>query len=298
MKVGRRKVEITNPDKLMWPDEGITKADLVDYYARIADVMLPHVEERLMTLVRYPDGIDGKRFFQKDASKYFPDWIPRKTVPKDKGRGTVSHVVVTERATLAYLGNQAAIELHPSLSKRDKLGHPDQMIFDLDPASERDFTLVRETALAFRELLGELGLSPVVKTSGSKGLHIVCPLSRRDGFEEVRAFALEVSTFMAEQDPKRLTLEFMKEKRKGRLYLDWGRNSPGATSVAAFSPRARPGAPVSMPIGWSEVEDPSLTADRYSMADALELTEDPWKGWRRSARSLAEPRRRFARLTG
>lgn len=295
MRVGPRNVDITNSDKQMFPDQGISKAALVDYYVGIADRMLPHIRGHLLTLVRYPDGIEGKRFFQKNASDYFPDWIERKTVPKDQGRGTVSHVVATEKATLAYLGNQAAIELHMSLSRRDRLDAPDQMIFDLDPSDE-DFTLVRKTALRFKDVLEELGFHPVVKTSGSRGLHVVVALSRADTFDEARRFALDLATLMAERQPDLLTVEGRKDKRKGRLFLDWLRNSRGATNVVPYSPRARPGAPVSMPIPWSEVEDRRLTPQRYKMRDALEQGSDPWKGWRRHARSLKEPRRELDRI--
>lgn len=297
MRVGRREVQITNPDKAMFPDDGISKADLVDYYVGIADRMLPHIKDHLLTLVRYPDGIEGKRFFQKDASDYFPEWIQRKTVPKDKGRGKVSHVVANDKPTLAYLGNQAAIELHMSLSRRDRVDSPDQMIFDLDP-SDDDFTLIRKTALRLKAVLEDLGFHPVVKTSGSRGLHVVVALAREDPYEQVRRFARDLATLMAERQPELLTVEGRKDKRKGRLFLDWLRNSRGATNAAPYSLRARPGAPVSMPISWSEVEDRRLTAQRYKMKDALAESSDPWKGWRRHARSLKKPRRDLDRLLG
>lgn len=296
VRVGRRDVKVTNPDKLMFPDSGITKGDLIDYYVAIADAMFPEAADRLITMERYPDGMDGKVFWQKDISKYFPDWIDRKTVPK-KG-GTVTHVVVNEKAVLAYLANQASITIHMSLAKKDRVDHPDQMIIDLDPSVD-DFAQVRHAALDLRSLLDDLKLHSVVKSTGSRGLHVTVPLDRSASFYEVRVFARDLAEYMVSQDPDGLTIEARKENRGDRIYVDWIRNSLSATAVAPFTVRARRGAPVAMPLDWSEVEDRKLRPDRYTMRNAVKEVakgHDPWKGWRRRARSLKEPIKRLASL--
>jgi bifunctional non-homologous end joining protein LigD len=297
IKVGRRAIEISNPDKAMFPDDGITKRDLIDYYLSVADVMLPEIKGRLLTMERFPNGIDGKRFYQKDISDYFPDWIDRKTVPK-QGGGRVTHVVANDKATLVYLANQACITLHMSLSRKDSIDNPDQMIFDLDPSAD-DFGEIRHAALDLKDVLDDLGLHSVVKTTGSRGLHVTIPLDRKEDFKSVRKFARTLAGHFAEQSPDRLTIEARKEKRRGRIFVDWLRNSNGATAVAPFAVRARPGGPVAMPVAWDEVRSSRLSPRRYVMKDVLKglaTTEDPWKGWRRKARSLKEPGRRLERL--
>lgn len=296
IRAGRRNVEISNADKLMFPEDGITKGDLIDYYLRVSDAMLPEVRDRLITLERFPNGLDDKRFWQKEASSYFPRWVPRQTVPK-KG-GTVSHAVVDSKAVLVYFANQAAITLHMSLARTDALDRPDQMIFDLDPSTD-DFGLVVRTAIELRELLSELKLFSVVKTSGSKGLHVTVPLDGSASFEETGRFARTVAQHMAGSHPDRLTIEQRKDDRGDRLFLDWMRNSRTATVVAPFTVRARPGAPVAMPVDWDDLRKKSFSSQRYRMKEAIRLVEEgwsPWKGWRRRARSLDEPGKRLARL--
>jgi bifunctional non-homologous end joining protein LigD len=295
-RVGRRSVSLSKPDKVLFPDDGFTKKDLFDYYLGVADAMLPYVKDRLLTMERFPDGIAKHRFFQKDISDYFPTWVDRQTVPKKGGR--VTHVVVREKATLAYLADQATITMHVSLSTTESLDHPDQLVFDLDPSVD-DFAMVRHAALDLRALLeDELKLYTVVKTSGSRGLHVTTPVQRGANFGEVRKFGRDVASYMAEQEPDKLTVEGRKDKRGDRIFLDWMRNSRGATVVAPYTVRARPGAPVAMPLDWSEVADRRLDPQRYKMSDALRAVDsgDPWRGWRRHARSLEAPMKRLHRL--
>lgn len=298
IRAGNRTIQISNADKILFPDDSITKSDLIDYYDHISAAMVPEIKGRLITMERYPDGIDGERFLQKQVSKHFPRWIARKTVPKEGG-GKVTHVVCQDRPTLVYLANQACITPHVTLSKQDRIDHPDQMMFDLDPSTER-FAEVRKAALRMRELMKELGLVPFVKSTGSRGLHVIVPLDRKAAFDEVRVFAREIARHLADEDPKRLTVETLKKKRGDRIFVDWLRNANGQTAAAPYAVRARPGAPVAMPLDWDEVEDPKLKPDRYSMKDALKEVEDgrdPLKGWRRRARSLAGQARRLQRLT-
>ena len=295
IRVGRQAVTISKPDKVLFPDE-ITKKDLIDYYLAVGDVMVPHIKDHLLTLERYPDGIEGKQWFQKGAPDYFPDWIKRVEAPK-KG-GTVAHVVCNDKATLAYLANQAAITIHMSQSRSKDLMKPDQLVFDLDP-SDDDFKVVQTVAGMVRELLEELELPSFVKTSGSRGLHIVVPLTPTTDFEDVRAFALDAAHVVAERAPDTVTTEVRKVERKGRLFLDYMRNNYAQTVVAPYSVRARPGAPVSMPIPWDEVDDRKLTSQRYDMRKAVKTLEskgDAWKGWRRRARSLKAARKKLDRL--
>ena len=296
MKVGRRTIEITNPDKVLWPDDGFTKLDLVEYYEAVAPVMVPHTKSRLATMERYPDGIDAHRFFNKDAPKYFPEWIERKTVPK-KG-GTVNHVVINDAATLVYLAQQACITPHVTVHRTDDLEHPDQVMLDLDP-STNDFEIVRTTALSVREVLDELELFSVVKTSGSRGLHVVVPLDRSAAFSEVRTFVVELAELLVARDPDRLTIEFGKAERGDRLFVDWMRNNFGQTAVAPYAVRPRSGAPVAMPLAWAEVEDPKLHPRAWSMKSAIPRVQsepDPWKGWRRRARGLDKARASLSEL--
>jgi bifunctional non-homologous end joining protein LigD len=280
-RIGRRVVELSRTDKVLWPEDGITKGDLIDYYEQAAPKMIPHTRARLMTLERYPDGIQSTRFFSKDIPKYFPDWIERRTVPK--AGGTVSHIVCNEPATLVYLANQAAITLHTGLSRIDRVENPDQMIFDLDPSG--DFEAVRDAAHELRALLQELRLAAFVKTSGSKGLHVMVPLDRKATFDFVRSFAHDVASILVNRRPEELTLEIRKDKRAGRLFVDVGRNAFGAHAVAPYTVRARPGAPVAVPLHWDEIDDKDFHPQRFSFTEAIKR-DDPWKGWRRQARSL------------
>jgi bifunctional non-homologous end joining protein LigD len=294
-RVGRRTIALSNLDKPLWPDDGITKRDLVEYYDAIGSAMLPLVRGRLLTLERFPNGIGGTKFYSKDAPDYFPDWIERKTVPK-KG-GTVRHVVCNEKATLVYLANQACITIHAGLSRIDGIDNPDQMVFDLDPATE-ELSVLRRTAHLVRELLDELGLVSFLKTSGSKGVHIVVPLDRAIRFDEVRTFAHDAAWLLAERASDDVTIEARKVNRKGRLFLDWTRNAYGQHAVAPYTVRARPGAPVAVPLLWDELDESAFHPQRYSLRDAIARAAegDPWEGWRRRARSLRGPRARLDRL--
>ena len=293
VRAGRRTIEITNPDKVLFPDDGYTKADLVSYYEAIAPVMVPHVKERPATMERFPDGIEAHRFYNKDAPKYFPDWIDRAVMPK-KG-GTVGHVVINDAATLVYLAQQACITPHVTLHRTDDLEHPDQLMIDLDPSTE-DFSVVRETALALREVLDELGLFSVVKTSGSRGLHIVVPLDRSHTFAEVKGFAFDLGELLVLQDPDRVTLEISKAARGDRLFVDCLRNAFNHHAAAPYAVRAKPGAPVAMPLDWSEVEDRNLNPRAWTIANAVARATgepDPWHGFRRRARSLTRARKKL-----
>jgi bifunctional non-homologous end joining protein LigD len=286
VQVGRHRVEITRPEKVLFPAEGITKGELIDYYSRIASWMLPHMRGRPLAMERYPDGINKPSFFHKAVPSYYPDWI--KTVTVKKAGGTVTHVVCDEKATVVFLANQACITPHIWLSRIDKLHHPDQMVFDLDP-SGGDFGLVKSTAQDLSALLDELGLPAYVKTTGSKGLHVVVPLKREEDFDSVRAFAKRLAALVVDDDPEHRTLEQRTNKRGGRVFLDTNRNAYAQTIAPAYAVRARPHAPVSVPLAWSELNNEDLRPDGVTIRTVFERLEkfgDPWHEYRRAAASL------------
>ena len=306
VKVGRLTVALTNTSKVLFPDDGITKGDLIGYYQAAAEQMLPYLRERPVALARYPDGITGERIFQKNVGRHFPDWIPRVEVGKQGGR--LCQVVCTKAADLVYLANQATIELHPFLSRvgredsPDQLHRPDMLIFDLDPPDTGHFEAVRTAALRLREILeDDLGLASFVKTTGSKGLHVQVPLNGREEFDPVREFARQVAEVLAAAEPGLVTVEQRKEARHGRVYADIMRNAYAQTAVAAYSVRARPRAPVATPVSWEEVVDPALAADSFTlrtMADRLAQlgkAGDPWAGMSRHRQGLSRARRLLAR---
>jgi bifunctional non-homologous end joining protein LigD len=250
----RRKtpsVTITHPDKLLFPDDGITKGELAAYYEAVAPVMLPHVRGRPVTMERYHRGITAPGFFQKDVSKGFPEWLERVEVPK-KG-GTVHHPLVTDVRSLLWLANQNCITPHVWTSRAPRLYYPDICVFDLDPSKDDEPEVLRAVAVALRDLLRELGLTSWIKTSGSKGFHIVVPLDGTMDMGKVAGFAHAVGTLMVVRDPAHLTQEFAKVDRDGRIYVDTGRNGYSATFAAAYAVRAKPGAPVSAPCTWTEL---------------------------------------------
>jgi bifunctional non-homologous end joining protein LigD len=282
VRVGNREVPITRPEKVLFPADGITKGELIKYYHDIAPRMLPHLEDRPLSLQRYPDGIDKFSFFQKSTEKYFPEWI--RTVTVKKAGGTVRHVVCNDVATLVYLANLAAITQHIWLSRADKLLYPDQMVFDLDPSGDT-FPWVKAAARSLKTLLDRLDLPAFLKTSGSRGLHVVVPLQRRHTFSDVHGFAHHLAAVIVREQPDQRTLEFTKKQRGGRVFIDIHRNAYAQTVAPAFTVRARPGAPVSVPIAWDELESRGLRSDGWTIRNVfgrLRKQPDPWKDfWKR-----------------
>jgi bifunctional non-homologous end joining protein LigD len=292
MKVGRRDVKVSSPDKVLFPEIGLTKAGLAEYYAAVADHSLPHLRDRPLNLNVYPAGITKKGFFQQHASDHYPDWVDRVEVPKQGG--SVVHVMANRADTLVYLAGQNAVTLHHWPSRADRLGQPDRMVFDLDPP-EGDFGAARTAALALGEMLRELGLEPFAMTTGSKGIHVVVPLQRRQEHPAVRAFARDLAEKLIEREPELVTLEWYKDKRGGRILIDV-RATRGMSVVAPYSVRAKPEAPVAAPVPWDELSDDKLTARRYTVANVLDRGPDPWADIARAALSLTEPAKRLARM--
>jgi bifunctional non-homologous end joining protein LigD len=293
VKLGKYTVELTHEDKILFPKARITKRELLDYYQRIAPIMIPYIENRPLTMHRFVNGIAQEGFYQKDASDYFPSWIKRKEVKK-KEDGIVHYVVCNNAAALVYIANQLSITQHVWLSKITKLNYPDRMIFDLDPAPGVTFVTIRWVAKKIKELLEKLGLKTFVMTTGSRGVHIVVPLKPVHTFDYVRTFARDIAQVLAHEYPEKVTVEMRKAKRGKRVFVDFLRNAFGQTGVAAYSVRAKPGAPIATPITWNELKD--VTPQKYTIKNIfrrLSVKGDPWKNIDSSACTLKQARKKL-----
>jgi bifunctional non-homologous end joining protein LigD len=289
-------VNVSRPEKVLFPDAGITKGDLGTYYERVAPPMLRHMKGRPISMQRFPDGITKRGFFHKQVPDHFPGWIKR--VSLRKSNGTVTHAVAYDADTLVYLADQACITPHVWLSRADQPEQPDRMVFDLDPSGD-NFAEVRRAARSIGDLLDGLGLSPFAMTTGSRGLHVWVPLRRKAGFEEVRRFARDVARVMVQREPDLLTLEARKQKRGRRILIDIMRNGYAQTVVPPYAVRARPGAPVATPLRWRELSDSSLRPDKFTLRNIdrrLSRVGDPWEEIARKAKTLGPARRRLGRL--
>jgi bifunctional non-homologous end joining protein LigD len=277
---------ISHPEKVLFPDDGITKGELAAYYEAIAPVMVPHIRARPVTMERFPAGIGRKGFIQKDVSKGFPAWLERVEVPKKDG--TVHHPIVTDERSLLWLANQNCITPHVWTTRAPDLYHPDICVFDLDPSVE-DPAALRDAALALKELLEALGLPSWIKTSGSKGFHIVVPVDGKADTGAVAGFAHAVGSLLVVRHPKLLTQEFHKVDRGRRILVDTGRNGYSATFAAVYAVRARAGAPVSAPCTWEEVQSGKVRPQTFNLrniADRVADAGDLWSGMARRKRSL------------
>jgi bifunctional non-homologous end joining protein LigD len=285
--VGRRKVPFSHPDKALFSDPEVTKRALAEHYENVAEAMLPLVRDRPLALQAFPEGIDGKGFFLKSVPRYFPDWIATATVPK-KG-GTLTQVMAADAATLVYLAGQNVITPHIWLSRADEPRQPDRLIMDLDPSPGVGFAEVRAAARDAGARLRDAGLATFAMVTGSRGIHVVSPLRRGPGFGEVHGFARMLAEAMVADNPDQLTLEWHREERGARIYLDVNRINYAQHAVAPYGVRPRPGAPVAMPIAWDELADGSLKPDKWTVAtaaDRLRSEGDQWKGITRRARAL------------
>ena len=283
---------ITHPEKVLFPDIGATKGDVAAYYEAVAPAMIPHLRGRPITMERFPAGIENEGFLQKNVSKGFPAWLKRVEVPK-KG-GVVNYPLAGDLQSLLWLTNQNTITFHVWTSRAPRLTRPDICVLDLDPSQE-DAEVLRRAALAAREIFDELGFPSWIKTSGSKGFHIAARMGPRADFAKSGALADRVARIMLERDPDHLTREFHKVDRRGRILIDTARNNPGATFAAPYSLRARPGAPVSAPCTWEEVERGQIgpqSVTMRTMPGRLKKLGDLWAGLLPVPRS---PRKQVAR---
>jgi len=276
-KAARREIEVagialTHPDKVLWPQQGLTKLDLAEFYAGIADRILPHVRNRPLTLVRCPSGSGGSCFVQKHP------WAGLHKAVRRLGDGDETWLAVDDLSGLVALVQMGVLEVHPWGAMADDLERPDRIVLDLDPDAGVPWGHVVAGALAFRDLLDERGLRSFVKTTGGKGLHVVVPIEPEADWETVKAFAHDLAAQLADREPQRYTTNPQKEARTGRIFLDHLRNSRGATAVAPYSTRARPGAPVALPLAWDELSD-DATANRFTVANLPARRKDPWPGF-------------------
>lgn len=288
-------VQISKPGKVLFgDDEPVTKADLAQYYADVADVMLPHVQGRPISMERYPDGIDGQGFYEKKVPGHFPGYVATTTV--ETADGAQDQVVIDGASTLVYLADQACLTPHTWLATTKDLDRPDQLIVDLDP-SVPGARAVRRATVMVGELLEELDLISYLKTTGSRGYHVVVPLRRESDFDRVRQFAREMAEVLVNRDPDLLTIEARKDKRGDRVLVDIARNAYAQTAAPPYAVRARPHAPVATPIAWDELA--RTAPNRYTITSVrrrLAQRPDPWRGMARHRQSLRRPAEKLTTL--
>ncbi len=274
-------VEITHPDRVLYPEQGVAKEELARYYAGVAEELLPHVADRPLSVVRCPSGRTGSCFYQKHLTEGYPAAVKGVEI-REKSGGKATYLMVSDTAGLVSLVQMGVLEIHPWSARRDRLDRPDLMVLDLDPGPGTGWPEVVDGARRVRAVLDGVGLQSFVKTSGGKGLHVVVPLVRRSRWEEVRAVARAVAERLADEAPERFVATAAKDERGGRIFVDYLRNSRGATSVAPYSTRARSGAPVSVPLRWRELGTVE-GADAYTVATVGRrlgaLDADPWEGF-------------------
>ncbi len=287
LRIGRRQIDVTHPDKLLFADPPVSKLDLTRHYERVAGAMVPHVRDRPLALEAFPQGIEHRGYYMKSVPGHFPDWIA--TVRVAKKDGSLTQVLANDAATLVYLASQNVVTPHVWLSRADRLREPDRLTLDFDPSPGAGFTAVRAAARAAGERLRAAGLIPFAMVTGSRGVHVVCPLRRGPSFDEVHSYARAVAEEMVADDPKRLTLEWRKADRGARIYVDVNRINYAQHAVAPYAVRAKPRAPVAMPLHWEELSDSRLKPDRWTIRTAaarLASDGDPWKAMGRRARAL------------
>jgi bifunctional non-homologous end joining protein LigD len=290
---------ISHPDKILFPDCGVSKGELCAYYEALAPVMLPHIRARPVTMERYPAGIDKKGFIQKDVAKGFPEWLQRVEIARrdPSRREPVRYPLVYEPRDLVWLANQNSITPHVWASRVPALDAPDCCVFDLDPSASEPEAL-RDAALWVRDTLSELGVVSFVKTSGSKGFHIVVALDGLTSFEQSWRFAQGIGALLVKRQPRFLTQEFLKAERQGRILVDTGRNLRGATFAAAYAVRARPGAPVSAPCTWDELERGAVGPTTFTLRDMTRRLAEVGDVWRDIASHAVSLRTPLAALRG
>ncbi|MGI5875767.1 MAG: non-homologous end-joining DNA ligase [Dethiobacteria bacterium] len=272
LNINGEKIAITNLDRELWPGEGITKYHLIKYYLEIAPYLLPHLKNRFLSFRRFPKGIGEPGFFQKNLPEGAPPWI--KSMPIEHGQKITNYILCTGTETLAWLGNQSCLEIHPWLSAANRPDFPDFVIFDLDPMEGVPFSQVCNVALVFQELLQKKGLRSYPKTSGLSGIQVYFPIEPLYTYEDVRAFALQICEMVNRLLPEVTTLERTKAKRGKRIYLDYLQNARGKTIVAPYSPRPHPGAPVSAPLQWPELQSPTINPSLFNIKTILPRVQE------------------------
>jgi bifunctional non-homologous end joining protein LigD len=261
LQIDGRAVRVTNLEKVLYPESGFTKAQVIDYYARVAEVLVPHLRQHPVTLKRYPDGVSGKFFYEKQCPKYHPSWLQTAPVWSDTRSGEIDYCLLNERAALVWAANLASLELHPFLHRAPKLDRPVAVVFDLDPGPPATIVECCAVALALRKLFATLDLACLAKTSGSKGLQLYVPLNTPVGYEQTKRFAQQVGARLQEAAPDLVLTEMRRNLRPGKVFIDWSQNDPHKTTVSVYSLRARPAPTVSTPLSWNEISKCARTRD-------------------------------------
>ena len=272
VKIGRDIVSISNRKKVYWPDEGFTKGDVIDYYDKIADYILPHLKGRPLSLKRNPNGIKDSGFYHKDAGENAPSFVDVFKVRSESNEKIIDYIVCNNKATLLYVANLGCIEINPWNSTQKKPGHPTWMVIDIDPSDKNKFTEVVDTALAVKMILDKAGIRSYCKTSGSSGLHVYTPLKNKYDYVTVKDFALIIASLVQEQLPETTTLERSLSKRGPKIYIDYLQNRTGQTLASVYSLRPVPGASVSTPLEWKEVNH-KLTPKQFTIQNILQRIE-------------------------
>jgi bifunctional non-homologous end joining protein LigD len=254
LEVDGRKVRVTNLTKVLYPAAGFTKAQVIDYYARIVDVLLPHLQKRPVTLKRYPDGVDAEFFYEKNAPKHRPPWLKTAPVWSDTRGGDIDYCLLNDRPSLVWVANLASLELHPFLHRAPRLARPESVVFDLDPGPPATIVECCTVALALRKFFSAHGLQCCAKTSGSKGLQVFVPLNTPTTYEKTKPFAQRVAERMREAAPQLVVTQMRRALRPGKVFIDWSQNDPHKTTVSVYSLRARARPTVSTPVAWAEVQ--------------------------------------------
>jgi bifunctional non-homologous end joining protein LigD len=284
----KHKIEITHSEKILFPESKITKGDLIKYYDKASNVILPFMKGRPLAMQRFPGGINQAGFLQKEVPDYYPGWIKRVKIEKKDG-SLIEQLICDNKDTLIYMANLDCITPHIWLSKQENLYFPDKMVFDLDPQGSDDFDIVREAAFHLKEILEEFELNPFVMTTGSKGVHIVVCLAAKNDFVKVKDFVTKVSVKLVKKNPSCLTMEPLKEKRQGKVFVDTLRNAYAQMSVTPYSIRARENAPVATPIAWTELKDKNIHSQSFNIYNIPERVKkgiDPWKSFFKEKYSL------------
>lgn len=287
LTVDQREIEVTHPNKMLYPDVSVTKREVMEYYDRIGEYMVPHVEDRPLSLHRFPHGVAGEGFFQKNIPDSFPEWLRTVKTPKKEGHNV--QAVGDAASVMVYLAGQYTLEFHGWLSRAAKLRYPDKIVFDLDPPTGSDMSHVVLGARLVREVLESVGLRPYVMNTGSKGLHVAAALDQGATFKQVKAFAKSVAQCLSVRYDDMFTIEHRIAKRRGRIFFDFLRNEYAQTSIAPYSLRARAVASVATPLEWDELSD-SLDPQEFTIKNIfrrLSHRDDPWSDFFEQPGSLA-----------
>jgi len=254
VEIQGRHLKLTNLDKVLYPVTGFTKGQVIDYYARIAPVLIPHFTEHALTLKRYPNGVDKPFFFEKNATQHRPDWVKTTPVWSEGNHRTVNYILLNDLPTLIWIANLAAIELHPSLARAEDITQPTMVVFDLDPGPPADIVQCCQVGVWLRDIFEHFGLKSFPKTSGSKGLQIYIPLNTKTNYDVTKSFAHALARLLESEHRNLVVSDMKKELRKGKIFVDWSQNDEHKTTIGVYSLRAREHQTVSTPVNWDEVE--------------------------------------------